>query len=176
MVNIPDDVYRSAETQAAKSGMSVCAFIAAAVTEKSQRSVASPERPWMRSFGELRHLHKRRSESTRLLKKSLKPLSPRTGSDSRFHCCFGRYGWSRGGDVGFGGRYAGSNPGNRCWRVSVRNLVVPAIGCRSSVGTLISIECIPCAAELVVNAAEAACPKFSTGFRGFRRLRGSFAL
>jgi hypothetical protein len=57
-LEIPDPVFRKAKATAAAEGISLRQFVTEAV-ERKLREVPTPAaKPWMKSFGGLRHLHK----------------------------------------------------------------------------------------------------------------------
>jgi hypothetical protein len=55
-LEIPDPVFRKAKAKAAEQGVSLRQFVTEAVEEKLH--CAGVAKPWMKSFGGLRHLHK----------------------------------------------------------------------------------------------------------------------
>jgi hypothetical protein len=56
-LEFPDPVFRKAKAKAAATGISLRQFVTEAVEEKLNARPVS-EKPWLKSFGGLRHLHK----------------------------------------------------------------------------------------------------------------------
>lgn len=65
-LEIPDFVFRRAKSAAAERGIPLRQFVTEAVQEKL-RVPLSEEKPWMKHFGKLKHLHK----ETRLIEKRI---------------------------------------------------------------------------------------------------------
>jgi hypothetical protein len=59
-LEIPDFLFRRAKSVAAERGIPLRQFVTEAVQEKLKTT--SPERPWMKHLGELKHLHKERKQ------------------------------------------------------------------------------------------------------------------
>ncbi len=59
-LEIPDFLFRRAKSVAAERGIPLRQFVTEAVQEKLKTS--SPERPWMKHFGKLKHLHRERKQ------------------------------------------------------------------------------------------------------------------
>jgi hypothetical protein len=57
-IEMPDQVHRDAKARAAELGMPLRQFVAEALAEKLNRNPTLKGKPWMKSFGGLRHLHK----------------------------------------------------------------------------------------------------------------------
>jgi hypothetical protein len=75
-LKIPDTILRQAKSAATKRGIPLCQFVTEAVREKLEARLGSADKPWMKSFGKLRHLHKESASITG----SLKTNSSRGGS------------------------------------------------------------------------------------------------
>jgi len=56
-IEMPDQVHRDAKARAAELGMPLHQFVTEAVKERLQRHPSLKGKPWMKSFGGLRHLH-----------------------------------------------------------------------------------------------------------------------
>jgi hypothetical protein len=54
-LEIPDSVFRRAKAKAAEQGIPLRQFVTEAVQEKLNE--APPDKPWMKHFGKLAHLH-----------------------------------------------------------------------------------------------------------------------
>jgi hypothetical protein len=57
-LEIPDLLFRRAKSVAAERGIPLRQFVTEAVQEKLK--ITSQEKPWMKHFGKLKHLHKER--------------------------------------------------------------------------------------------------------------------
>ena len=57
-LEIPDPIFRKAKAKAAAEGISLREYITEAVKQKLREGPAGSEKPWMKSFGVLRHFHK----------------------------------------------------------------------------------------------------------------------
>jgi hypothetical protein len=66
-LEIPDTIFRRAKSAAAQRGIPLRQFVTEAVREKLQTSSISADKPWMKSFGKLRHLRKETSRINRLI-------------------------------------------------------------------------------------------------------------
>ena len=56
-IEIPDALFRRAKSVAAQRGIPLRAFISEALADKL-KTHAADEKPWMKTFGKLRRLHK----------------------------------------------------------------------------------------------------------------------
>jgi len=59
-LEIPDFLFRRAKSVAAERGIPLRQFVTEAVQEKLKTN--SPERPWMKHLGKLKHLHRERKQ------------------------------------------------------------------------------------------------------------------
>ena len=66
-IEMPDPVFREAKAVAARQGISLKDFVTAAVEARLKGSAGSAEKPWMRSFGGLRHLHRENKRIDRVI-------------------------------------------------------------------------------------------------------------
>jgi hypothetical protein len=62
-LEIPDFVFRRAKAVAAERGIPLRQLVTEAVQEKLKTT--SQEKPWMKHFGKLKHLHRERKEIER---------------------------------------------------------------------------------------------------------------
>jgi hypothetical protein len=69
-LQIPDTVFRQAKSASAKRGISLRQFVAEALCEKLKAPSSSVDKPWMKSFGKLRHLHKETARINQLMRKN----------------------------------------------------------------------------------------------------------
>jgi len=56
-LEIPDAIFRRAKTAAAARGIPFRALVSEALADKLRAHSARESKPWMNSFGKLRHLH-----------------------------------------------------------------------------------------------------------------------
>jgi hypothetical protein len=66
-LEIPDTVFRRAKSAAAERGIPLRQFVTEAVREKLKTPSSSADKPWMKSFGKLRHLRKETARINRLI-------------------------------------------------------------------------------------------------------------
>ena len=66
-LEIPDPVFRKAKVKAAERGIPLRQFVTEAVEEKLAAAPATADKPWMKAFGKLRHLHKETQRIDRLI-------------------------------------------------------------------------------------------------------------
>jgi hypothetical protein len=59
-LEMPDFLFRRAKSVAAERGIPLRQFVTEAVQEKLKTT--SPERPWMKHLGKLKHVHKERRQ------------------------------------------------------------------------------------------------------------------
>jgi hypothetical protein len=65
-LEIPDALFRRAKSAAAEQGIPFCALVSEALAEKL-RTGAREDKPWMKSFGKLRRLHKETARISRII-------------------------------------------------------------------------------------------------------------
>ncbi|MGB6633707.1 MAG: hypothetical protein WBE52_20885 [Terriglobales bacterium] len=68
-LEIPDVIFRRAKTVAAERGIPFRALVSEALADKLRAQSDRDSKPWMKTFGELRHLHKETARINRLLEK-----------------------------------------------------------------------------------------------------------
>jgi len=66
-LEIPDTIFRRAKSAAAERGIPLRQFVTEAVREKLKTPSSSADKPWMKSFGRLRHLRKETARINRLI-------------------------------------------------------------------------------------------------------------
>jgi len=66
-LEIPDTVFRRAKSAAAERGIPLRQFVTEAVREKLKTPSSSADKPWMKSFGKLRHLRRETARINRLI-------------------------------------------------------------------------------------------------------------
>jgi hypothetical protein len=57
-LDIPELIFSKAKARAAASGIPLRQFIAEAVADKLATPPSSQDKPWMKGFGALKHLHR----------------------------------------------------------------------------------------------------------------------
>jgi len=73
---IPDNVFRRAKSKAAEQGVPLRQFITEAVEEKLREPRTSGEKPWMKSFGKLKHLRKETARINKLIEEEFEKVEP----------------------------------------------------------------------------------------------------
>jgi hypothetical protein len=68
-LEIPDAIFRRAKTVAAERGIPFRALVSEALTDKLRAQGDSDTKPWMKTFGELRHLRKETARINRMIEK-----------------------------------------------------------------------------------------------------------
>lgn len=66
-LRIPDTIFQRAKYAAAQRGIPLRQFVTEAVCEKLGAPSSSADKPWMKSFGKLRHLRKETARINRLI-------------------------------------------------------------------------------------------------------------
>lgn len=73
-LEIPDPVFRKAKAKAAEQGVSLRQFVTEAVEEKLH--CVGVAKPWMKSFGGLRHMHKENVRIQKLIDEEFEKIDP----------------------------------------------------------------------------------------------------
>ena len=73
-LEIPDPVFRKAKARAAEKGIPLRQFVTEAVEDKLRES--NPDKPWMKSVGGLRHLHKENVRIQRIIDEEFSRIDP----------------------------------------------------------------------------------------------------
>lgn len=66
-LEIPDSIFRRAKSVAAQRGIPFRQFVTEAVQDKLKTTPGVGEKPWMKSFGKLRHLRKETERINRII-------------------------------------------------------------------------------------------------------------
>ena len=74
-LEIPDALFRRAKSEAAKKGVPFRQLVEEALSEKL-RSSAPEEKPWMKGFGQLRHLRKETARINRIIEEAFEKIEP----------------------------------------------------------------------------------------------------
>jgi hypothetical protein len=75
-LEIPDPIFRKAKVKAAERGIPLRQFVTEAVEEKLAAGPVPGEKPWMKAFGKLRHLHKETERIERLIEEEFEQIEP----------------------------------------------------------------------------------------------------
>jgi hypothetical protein len=67
-LEIPDAIFRRAKTAAAERGIPFRALVSEALADKLRIESHPGNKPWMKTFGKLRHLHKETTKINRIIK------------------------------------------------------------------------------------------------------------
>jgi hypothetical protein len=68
-LEIPDGILRRAKSVAAERGIPLRALISEALADKLRSEQSRNSKPWMQSFGKLRHLRKETARINRIIEK-----------------------------------------------------------------------------------------------------------
>jgi hypothetical protein len=74
-VEIPDALFRRAKSVAAERGVSLRELVTQALAEKL-RTGEVKDKPWMKTFGKLRHLHKETNRINRIIDEEFGQVEP----------------------------------------------------------------------------------------------------
>jgi hypothetical protein len=74
-LEIPDALFRRAKSAAAEQGIPLRELVSQALAEKL-RGPAGAEKPWLRSFGKLRGLHKETARINRIIEAEFGRIEP----------------------------------------------------------------------------------------------------
>ena len=66
-LEIPDAIFRRAKTVAAERGIPFRALVSEALSDKLRAQGVRDSKPWMKTFGKLRHLHKETARINRII-------------------------------------------------------------------------------------------------------------
>jgi hypothetical protein len=66
-LEIPDAIFRRAKTAAAERGIPFRALVSEALADKLRTQSHPDNKPWMKTFGKLRHLHKETAKINRVI-------------------------------------------------------------------------------------------------------------
>lgn len=76
-LEIPDPIFRRANSVAAQRGIALRAFVTEALEEKLNSSAQKQEKPWVRLAGGLRHLHKETVRINRIMNSEFEKIDPK---------------------------------------------------------------------------------------------------
>lgn len=66
-LEIPDAIFRRAKAEAAERGIPFRALVSAALADKLRAQSDRNSKPWMKTFGKLRHLHRETARINRII-------------------------------------------------------------------------------------------------------------
>ncbi len=75
-LEFPDTVFRKAKAKAAADGIPLRQFVTQAVEEKLRASDQATDKPWMKGFGGLKHLHKENLRIERIIEEEFEKIDP----------------------------------------------------------------------------------------------------
>lgn len=75
-LEMPDPVFRKAKAKAAERGIPLRQFVTEAVEEKLAASQSCADKPWMKGFGQLRHLHEENVRIQRIIDEEFEQIEP----------------------------------------------------------------------------------------------------
>ena len=70
-LEIPDAIFRRAKTVAAERGITFRALVSEALADKLRTQPDRDRKPWMKTFGKLRHLHKETARINRIIEREI---------------------------------------------------------------------------------------------------------
>jgi hypothetical protein len=74
-IEIPDALFRRAKSAAAERGVPLRALVTEALADKL-RADLNEDKPWMTTFGKLRHLHKETVRINRIIEEEFGRIEP----------------------------------------------------------------------------------------------------
>jgi hypothetical protein len=75
-LEIPDTVFRQAKAKAAERGIPLRKFVTAAVEDKLRGILVAEPKPWMKTIGGLKHLHKENARIQKLIDEEFGKIEP----------------------------------------------------------------------------------------------------
>ena len=73
-LEMPDNVFRRAQSKAAEQGIPLCQFVTEAVEQKLREPTPSGEKPWMKHVGKLKHLHEETKRIERIIEEEFEQI------------------------------------------------------------------------------------------------------
>ena len=68
-LEVPDAIFRRAKTVAAERGIPFKVLVSEALSDKLRARSDRDSKPWMKTFGQLRHLHKETARINRVIER-----------------------------------------------------------------------------------------------------------
>jgi len=75
-LEIPDAIFRRAKTVAASRGIPFRALVSEALADKLRAQSDNDKKPWMKTFGKLRHLHKETTRVNQIIHEEFDQVEP----------------------------------------------------------------------------------------------------
>jgi hypothetical protein len=75
-LEMPDSIFRKAKAKAAERGIPLRQFVTEAVEAKLRSADCDAEKPWMKSVGGLRHMHKENLRIQRIIDEEFETIDP----------------------------------------------------------------------------------------------------
>lgn len=75
-LEIPDHIVRRAKSLAVERGISLGQLVTEAVQDKLKAPSKSAQKPWMKSFGKLRHLRRETQKINRIIDQEFERIEP----------------------------------------------------------------------------------------------------
>jgi hypothetical protein len=75
-LEMPDPIFRKAKAKAAADGIPLRQFVTEAVAEKLRAGNLAGDKPWMKGFGGLKHLHKENLRIERIIEEEFEKIDP----------------------------------------------------------------------------------------------------
>ena len=75
-LEIPDSLFRKAKAKAAADGIPLRQFVTDAVEEKLRCAEVAKNKPWLKMFGGLRHLHAENLRIQRIIDEEFEQIEP----------------------------------------------------------------------------------------------------
>jgi hypothetical protein len=73
-LEIPDAIFRRAKSAAAARGIPFRALVSEALSDKLRAQSNRDNKPWMKTFGKLRHLHKETAKINRIIEEEFNQI------------------------------------------------------------------------------------------------------
>jgi hypothetical protein len=73
-LEIPDTIFRRAKSAAAQRGIPLRQFVTEAVQDKLKTPFNPNDKPWMKTFGKLRHLRKETARINQLIEEEFESI------------------------------------------------------------------------------------------------------
>ncbi len=77
-IEVPDALFRRAKSMAAQRGIPLRALVSEALADKL-RARTGEDKPWMKTFGKLRHLHKETVKIDGIIRQEFGQMEPEDG-------------------------------------------------------------------------------------------------
>lgn len=74
-IDVPDALIRRAKSMAAQRGIPLGTLVSEALTDKL-RDIGTADKPWLESFGKLRHLHEETIKINKIIEQEFGQLEP----------------------------------------------------------------------------------------------------